>query len=170
MLFSKKLLTILCIVLVGGCGYQLVGKETHLPPGISSISIPTFINKTLEPGIEIPFTQALLKEFILDRRVKVVDRKEADSFLEGIIKSYSFYAVSFDRSGLVLEYQANVVADLTLKKRDGEILWSEKNLSETSWYRASSNVLANEASKDASLREIGRLMAERIRNRFFYNF
>jgi outer membrane lipopolysaccharide assembly protein LptE/RlpB len=155
---------------MSGCGYQLVGKETHLPPGISSISIPTFINKTLEPGIEIPFTQALLKEFILDRRVKVVDRKEADSFLEGIIKSYSFYAVSFDRSGLVLEYQANVVADLTLKKRDGEILWSEKNLSETSWYRASSNVLTNEASKDASLREIGRLMAERIRNRFFYNF
>jgi len=170
MLFWKKLFSIFCIVLMSGCGYQLVGKETHLPPGISSISIPTFINQTLEPGIEIPFTQALLKEFILDRRVKVVDRKEADSFLEGIIKSYSFYAVSFDRSGLVLEYQANVVADLTLKKRDGEILWSEKNLSETSWYRASSNVLTNEASKDASLREIGRLMAERIRNRFFYNF
>jgi len=170
MLFSKKLLTILCIVLIGGCGYQLVGKETHLPPGISSISIPTFVNQTLEPGIEIPFTQAFLREFILDRRVKVVDRKESDSLLEGVIKSYNFYPVSFDRSGLALEYQATVLVDLTLKKQNGEILWSEKNLTETSWYLTSSNVLFNEAGKDASLQEIGRLMAGRIRNRFFYNF
>jgi outer membrane lipopolysaccharide assembly protein LptE/RlpB len=170
MLFSKKALIILCMVLIGGCGYQLVGKETHLPPGISSISIPTFVNQTLEPGIEIPFTQAFLREFILDRRVKVVEQKESDSLLEGVIKSYNFYPVSFDRSSLALEYQTTVLVDLTLKKRNGEILWSEKNISETSWYRVSSNALSNETSKDASLKEIGRLMAGRIRNRFFYNF
>jgi outer membrane lipopolysaccharide assembly protein LptE/RlpB len=168
--FWKKLFSIFCIVLTSGCGYQLVGKETHLPPGISSISIPTFVNQTLEPGIEVPFTSAFLREFILDRRIKVVDRKEADSLLAGIIKSYSFYAVSFDRSGLVLEYQTTVVVDLTLKKQNGEIVWSEKNLSETRWYRASSNVLTNEANKNAALQEIGRLLAERIWNRFFYNF
>jgi outer membrane lipopolysaccharide assembly protein LptE/RlpB len=170
MLFWEKFLPIFCTVLIWGCGYQLVGKETHLPPGITSIAIPTFVNQTLEPGIEVPFTQAFLRDFILDRRVKVVDRKKADSLLEGIIKSYSFYAVSFDRSGLVLEYQTTVLADVTLKKPNGEILWSEKNLSETSWYRATASVLTNEASKDASLQEIGRLMAERIRNRFFYQF
>ena len=162
--------TLSCFLLLLGCGYQLVGKETHLPPGVSSIAIPTFINRTLEPGIEIPFTQAFLRDFILDRRVKVVDRKEADSLLEGIINAYSFYAVSFDRSGFVLEYQITVVVDLTLKKPNGEILWSQKSLPETRWYRASSNVLANEANKDAALQEIGRLLAERIRNRFFYNF
>jgi len=170
MLFWKKFLPILCAVLVGGCGYQLVGKETHLPPGISSIAIPTFINLTFEPGIEVPFTQAFLREFILDRRVKVVDRKEADSLLEGIIKSFNFYAVSFDQSLRVLEYQVTVVLDLTLKKPNGEIIWRETNLSETDWYRASSSVLTNEANKNASLQEIGGLVAERIRNRFFFNF
>ena len=152
------------------CGYQMVGKETHLPPGVTSICITTFINKTFEPGIEIPFTQAFLREFILDRRVKVVNREEADSILEGTIKSFNFQSVSYDRSGLVLEYQTTVVVDVTLKKKDGEILWKNDNLSETSWYRTSSNVLTNEANKDAALREAGRLMAEQIRNRFFYNF
>ena len=170
MKLCKWLLAFLCATLIGGCGYQLVGKETHLPPGITSIAIPTFINQTLEPGIEVLFTQAFLREFILDRRVKVVDRNEADSILEGVIKACSFYAVSFDRSGFAIEYQANMVVDVTLKKPNGEILWSEKNLSETNWYRASSNVLTHEASKDASFQEIGRLMAGRIRNRFFYNF
>jgi outer membrane lipopolysaccharide assembly protein LptE/RlpB len=170
MLFWKKFLPIFCMVLTWGCGYQLVGRETHLPPGISSLAIPTFINRTLEPGIEVPFTQAFLREFILDRRVKVVERKEADSFLEGVIRSYSYHSVSYDRSGLVLEYQMTVIVDLTLKKPSGEILWIEKNLTETTWYRASSNVLINEANKDAALQEIGGLMAERIRNRFLYNF
>ena len=116
----------------------MVGKETHVPPGLNSIAIPTFVNQTLEPGIEVPFTQAFLREFILDRRVKVVDRKEADSILEGVIKSFNIFSVSYDRSGLVLEYQATVVADLTLKKRTGEILWMEKNFTETRWYRTSS--------------------------------
>lgn len=159
-----------CFVVLWGCGYQMVGKETHVPSGLDSIAIPTFVNKTLEPGIEVPFTQAFLREFILDRRVKVVDRKEADSVLEGVIKSFNIFSVSYDRSGLVLEYQATVVADLTLKKRTGEILWVEKNFTETRWYRTSPSVLISEANKVAAIQQAGQYMAERIRNRFFYNF
>ena len=165
-----KRFVILCLVLYGGCGYQFVRKETHVPLDVNSIAIPTFVNQTLEPGIEVPFTQAFLKEFIGDRRVRVLDRSEADSILEGVIKSFHIYSVSYDQSGLVLEYQTTVVMDVTLKKRTGEVLWVEKDFAETRWYRTSSNVLINEASKNAALQQIGRSVAERIRNRFFYNF
>jgi len=168
--FWKKLFSIFCIVLLGGCGYQMVGKETHVPPGLTSVAIPTFVNQTFEPGIEVLFTQAFLKGFIQDRRAKVVDRKEADSVLEGMIKSLEISSVSYDRSNLALEYQINVVMDLMLKKRSGEILWREKDLAERTWYRASSNALINEANKAAALQQAGRSMAERIRNRFFYDF
>ncbi len=153
-----------------GCGYQMVGKETHVPPGLNSLAVPTFKNKTFEPGIEVPFTQGFLKEFIRDRRVNVVDRNGADSVLEGVIKSFTIYSVSYDRSGLVLEYEIIVVLDLTLKKPTGEVLWEERNFSETRWFRASSDVLVNEMNKAAALQQIGRISAERIRNRFFYNF
>jgi len=153
-----------------GCGYQMTGRETHIPPGLTSIAIPTFVNKTFEPGIEIPFTQAFLREFILDKRIKVVDRSEADSILEGVITSFNIYSVSYDRSGLVLEYQATVVMDLTLKKQTGETLWIEQGLSETQWYRTPSNILTSEANKATAVQQIGRFVAGRIRNRFFYNF
>ena len=166
----RKFLAIIFMVLVLGCGYQMVGKETHVPPGLTSVAIPTFVNQTFEPGIEVLFTQAFLKGFIQDRRTKVVDRKEADSVLEGMIKSLEISSVSYDRSNLALEYQINVVMDLILKKRSGEILWREKDLTERTWYRASSNALINEANKAAALQQAGRSMAERIRNRFFYNF
>jgi len=171
--FIKNLLLSLslsCFLLMMGCGYQMVGKETHVPPGLNSIAIPTFKNQTFEPGIEVQFTQGFLKEFILDRRVNVVDRAQADSVLEGIVLSFNFFSVAYDRSGLVLEYQVNVLLDLTLKKRTGEVLWTEKGLSETWWFRASSDVLLNEANKAAALQQIGRLAAERIKTRFFYNF
>jgi len=166
----RKFVVVIFMVSVWGCGYQMVGKETHVPPGLTSVAIPTFVNQTFEPGIEVLFTQAFLKGFIQDRRVKVVDRKEADSVLEGMIKSLEISSVSYDRSNLALEYQINVVMDLMLKKRSGEILWREKDLAERTWYRASSNALINEANKTTALQQAGRSMAERIRNRFFYNF
>ena len=161
---------IIWIALLSGCDYQLVGKETHVPPGLTSVAIPTFINQTFEPGIEIPFTQGFLREFIRERRVKVLDRGDADSTLEGVIKYFNIASVSYDRSGFVLEYQTTVIIDLTLKKRTGEVIWKESDLSETRWYRASSNVLFNEASKAAAIQQIGTFVGERVRNRFFYNF
>ena len=170
MLFPKRWIPVFCFLLLVGCGYQLTGSKTHLPPGITSIAIPTFVNQTFDPGVEILFTQAILKEFIRDRRVKVVDKAQADSVLEGTIKSFSVQSSTYNAEGFVQEYQTTVVVDLILRGRDGEILWKENNLSETGWYRTSSSVLTNEANRSDTLQNIGALVAERVRNRFFYNF
>lgn len=170
MIFLKNYFFIFCLFLLLGCGYQLVGKETHVPPGLASVAIPTFVNQTFEPGIEIQFTQAFLREFILDRRVKVLDRTEADSVLEGVIKYFHIGSVSYNESGFVLEYQTTVILDVTLKGRTGELLWTVRDLQDTQWYRASSSGLINEASKAAAIQQNGRSVAERLRTRFFYNF
>lgn len=170
MIIIKKGLPFVCLLLLAACGYQMVGKETHVPPGLNSVAVPTFKNRTYEPGIEVPFTQAFLNEFILDRRVNVVSRAQADSLLEGIITNFTMYSVSFDQSGHVVEYQTNITLDLTLKDRAGKVLWEEKNFSETQWFRASSGILINEANKAAAIQKIARLVAERLRNRFFQNF
>lgn len=166
----KKYFFIFCLFLLLGCGYQFVGRETHLPRGLSSVAIPTFVNQTYEPGIEVPFTQGFLREFIRDRRVKVLERAEADSVLEGVVKTFQIYSVAYDRSGLATEYQTTIVVDLTLKKRTGEILWKEIDLSESRWYRTSFAVLVSESRRTAAIEDIGRVIAERVRNRYFYDF
>ena len=170
MIFCNRSFYIIYMLVLLGCGYQMVGKETHVPPGLTSVAIPTFANQTFEPGIEVPFTQGFLREFIRERRVKVVDRSEADSILEGVIKDLQIYSVAYDRSGLATEYQTTVVVDLTLKKGNGEILWKEIDVSESRWFRASSSVLTGESNRAAAIQEIGKFIAERMRNRFFYNF
>jgi outer membrane lipopolysaccharide assembly protein LptE/RlpB len=169
MVFLKKFLIIICMVLITGCGYQLVGKETHVPPGLNSIAIPTFKNETFEPGIEIPFTQAFLNEFIQDRRVKVVSRAEADAILTGVVTSFTAPGVAYDRSGFVLQYYIGVVVSVNLKDRTGKILWQE-DFSEGQWFRASSSGVTNEAAKQACIQKTAAVLAERIRDRFFYNF
>jgi outer membrane lipopolysaccharide assembly protein LptE/RlpB len=166
----SKLLLITGVALLVGCGYQMVGKETHVPPDLASIAIPTFVNQTLEPGAEVPFTQGFLREFINDRRVKVVDRKNADSILEGVIRSLDIYSVAYDRSGVALEYQTTVVIDLTLRKQTGEIVWKEQGLSETQWYRSALSPVISESNKVAAIQHIGSSMAGRVRNRLFYDF
>jgi hypothetical protein len=158
----------------------MVGKETHVPPSLSSIAIPTFKNQTSEPGIEILFTQAFLNEFIQDRRVKVVSRTEADSILEGVVKYFTISSVAYNSSGFVSQYQIFVLVDCTLKDRTGKVLWAEKDVRETQWFRAPSigvgsqnsgtSGVSNEASKQAAIQKTAGFMAERIRNRFFYNF
>lgn len=162
-------LSIICLVLLMACGYKMAGKETHVPAGLSSIAIPTFKNKTFEPGIEIPFTQAFLNEFIQDRRVKVVSRAEADSILEGVVTDFIAAAGAYDRSGFVLQYVTAITVDLSLKDRAGKVLWHE-GVSETQWFRASSSGVTNEAAKQIAIQKTAGVMAERIRNRFFYNF
>ena len=170
MFLVKKMLPIIGMVLLVGCGYQMVGKETHVPPGLNSVAVPTFNNQTFEPGIEIPLTQAFLREFIQDRRVNVVGRAEASSVLEGVVKYFRIYSVSYNPSGFVQEYQTDMILDITLKDREGKVLWQEKDFTEHAWFRASSSGLINEANKQVAIQEAGKLIAGRIKYRFFYNF
>jgi hypothetical protein len=127
-------------------------------------------NKTFEPGIEIPFTQAFLNEFIQDRRVKVVSRAEADSILEGVVTDFTAYGVAYDKSGFVLQYRTIIVVNFTLKDRTGKVLWEEKGWNENQWFRASSTGVTNEAAKQVAIQRTAGFMAERIRDRFFQNF
>ena len=141
-----------------------------MPPGVRSVAIPTLVNQTLEPGIEIVFTQAFLKEFIKDRRVRVVDRREADSIFEGVIKSLIILSVSYDKSGYALEYQTIVMMDITLKRQNGEVLWKEKDLIERAWYRTNPTVIGNEDNRVNAIQKVAQSLAERVLNRFYYNF
>jgi len=168
--------TLLGFLLFSACGYQMVGKETHVPPGLSSIAIPTFKNSTFEPGIEIFFTQVFLNEFIQDRRVKVVSREEADCILEGVVRYFQMSSVAYGSTGFVSQYSISVTADFTLKDRTGKVLWTEKGVGENQWFQVPSGStsgtigIATETAKQVGIQKAAGSMAERIRNRFFYNF
>ncbi len=146
-----------------GCGYRLEGRETSLPREIQTITIPTMTNETLEAGIENAFTRAVIREFNLDSRLRVVREGQADSILEGSIQDFLISSVSYDAAGLASEYRIRVTMGLTLRRIDtGEILWEAPSLRETETYRVVSNVQISEARKQEAIDEIARELAETI--------
>ena len=161
--------SIIFFLLVGmGCGYRFAGEGIGPSPEIRSIAIPTFTNGTYEAGIETTVTNAILRELIKDRRVKVVGVDEADATMEGTVTSFSTSSVAYDPTGLVLEYRTWVSLDVIVKrKKTGEVLWSKRGLTESEVYRVSSEVLFTEVEKDRAIQEIAEELARRIRRGLF---
>jgi hypothetical protein len=151
-----------------GCGYRFAGEGFGPSSEIRSIAIPTFNNETYEAGIETIVTNALLKELIKDRRLDVVGQNEADAIMEGTVTSFTTSSVAYDPSGVVLEYRTWVTLNVIVKRnRRGEILWSERGLSESDVYRVSSDILFTEGEKERAIQTIAEKLARRIRRRLF---
>lgn len=166
---GRFLFFIICVLVVEtGCGYRLDGEGLGPPLEIRSIAIPTFINATYEAGIEITVTNALLRELIKDRRLKVVGVDKADAVMEGTVTSFATFSASYDPAGFVLEYRTWVALDVILRRgKKGEILWSRRDLRETDVYRVSPGVLFTEVEKERAIQRIAEQLARRIRRALF---
>lgn len=87
---ATKVIVIAFAFCATACGhYQLGHGNRTLPGGYDRVSVPMFLNKTHEVGIETYFTEALRLEFERSDLAKVVDRKDAQVVLEGVITHLS---------------------------------------------------------------------------------
>ena len=156
---------LLCSLLIlSACGYHMAGTGGHLTPGMKSVFIPVFENKTMEPIVEEELTPAVIREFLHDGRIEVVDRSRADMVLEGSVVSYKETPVSFDASQNVREYRITVTTHLILLKNNSLSLW-EKDITSTAEYAVDSNVMKTRVEKLKALREIARNLSEEVADR-----
>lgn len=107
--------TIISLVLAGGCGYR-VGSS--LPPGIKSVHIPAFINKSGEPLLETLATSAALQEFQRDGTLEVADPSFADTVLTVTITRYGVEPVRFEQDNrkTAAEYRMRIDAEYVFSK------------------------------------------------------
>ena len=161
-------LSLLCLV---GCGYQLRGKETNLPPGIHSVAIPIFANRTDQTGIETQITQALVEKFISTKRLSVSPRDSADSLLTGTVKAFSTSPVAVTSSTqLTTEYRATVTVEYNFQgQKDGKVLVREE-ISEWRNYPVVSDLNATDQNKREAIRRISLLLAERVHEQILGGF
>ncbi|RJP55427.1 MAG: hypothetical protein C4549_08210 [Deltaproteobacteria bacterium] len=159
------------IISLSACGYHFTGKRGTLTPGVKTIAVPFFTNKTFEPRIENLFTDALIEEFLKRGKVDVSKVEGSDATIIGTIKSFKETPVSFDRNDRVLEYRATVTLDISLKRNDdGIIVWKSSDLSGYHEYTVSSNTAITYNNKIEAIRKVAEDMAEDIHNRIFENF
>ncbi|MGE0526300.1 MAG: LptE family protein, partial [Bdellovibrionales bacterium] len=117
-----------------GCAYRLGLSERALPGGYSEIAIPVFDNRSGDVGIEMYFTNALIRRFARSQVARVVDKEDSPLVLEGAIVKVETIAgpAQTDQElqtlpeGAVLttEYRVVVHTSIVLRRRsDEKIIW-----------------------------------------------
>lgn len=123
----------LCAVLQAGCGYT---TRSTLDPKYQTIAVSAFYDKSPEYDLQAPLTNALIRKFITDGRLRVVDHERADLLLEGVILDYQLRGLTFDERDEVTQFLVVVTAGARLTDQtSGDILWQEPILAgETTFY------------------------------------
>ncbi len=131
--FRRVLLGVFLLT-TAACGYRLKG-ELSPPAGVRRIAVPTFANRTYEPGLELPFTERLRNEFVRGRGMALsLDRAQADAVLAGEVLSFrAVPTVLVKPAGfpedrrLPTRYRAVVEVRIALLSvATGEVLWEDR--------------------------------------------
>jgi outer membrane lipopolysaccharide assembly protein LptE/RlpB len=156
--------TALCLSLLSGCGYALVGRGNILDPTIKTIEVPAFVNRTTRVELEQRVTQAVADEFVSRGRLQLVNNtNKADVVLRGSINSFDIVPIGYEQ-GRANQYQISITAKIELidHRNADKVLWSNDQ------YRFSENYRVNLQTTDAfdqesrAIREIAVRFAETL--------
>jgi hypothetical protein len=145
-----------------------VGSATHLPPSLKTLAIPLFTTQTDANHTEIALTEAVLREFAARTHFRVVPSDssgtpDADAVLHGtILKQYVApltYNTSTQQSSSFL---ITLVISVTLKDRDGRILYENKNYTYREQYQATSNLPTFIQEDPAAMQRLSRHFASQL--------
>jgi hypothetical protein len=157
-------LGLLLALTLWGCGYQMAGRGTsQLPPHLKTIAIPLFENKSGEPTIQRPFTEALRRAFITDGRLRLANNKAgADLVMTGTLTKYWIRAVAFNNLDVAIEYWVYLEADVLVKDQVKNQTYLKQTL-KTRWeYQADDRVITSEASRQEALAQTYRVLSQRL--------
>ncbi len=116
-------------VIFSACGYRVRSSVGTLPHGMESIGVPTFRNLTSQYKIEQMISSAVLKEFSLRTRVRVVSSNSGvDSVLLGEIHSVSSTPVTFGLETFGNAFLVTVRMSVKLMRlQDSTIIWQNED-------------------------------------------
>ena len=133
----------LCVLVTSfaACGYSLAGRGSFLPAHITTIGVPTFVNRTTIFNLETQLTQQVRSEFIGRGRYRILPEAgaEVDALLTGEITSVTIAPASFSTQQLASRYVITMAARVQLREeRDQKILWENPSLMFRQEYEAQS--------------------------------
>jgi hypothetical protein len=188
-----------CLFMIGsflgslsGCAYSIGIKDRRLPDGYKLISVPVFKNATQEVGVEVSFTNAIIRELARSQVATVVDKSDAQVVLEGLVERIQYEVanpgVPCPASGVCLipgntilntEYRISVWTKMLLRRAsDGQVLWSESFTSQKSYLAPkigieglnSANALYNHSSRQENLGAMATDIMAEVHGRLTENF
>ncbi len=105
------------------CAYT---TKVSLDPRYQTVAVSGFYNKSSEYDFQAPLTNALIRKFINDGRLKVVKPEESDLLIEGVILDYVRKGLTYDRNDETTQFLIAVTAGVRVTdQQTGKVLWQE---------------------------------------------
>ena len=130
-------LALLAAASLAGCAYT---THSSLDPQYRTIAVNAFRNYSPEYDLQAPLTNAIIRKFITDGRLEVVNNQEADLVLDGVILNYALKGLIYDAQDEVTQFLCVVLAGARLTdSKTGKILWEDQQMAgETTFYTRAS--------------------------------
>lgn len=144
-----RVVALIAVAMLGGCGYHLAGEKVGLPDDVRSISVGTIDNRSREYGLEKQLAFAIEREVHLRGHFRMdEDPGGGDAVLSGAIRDVRVRPVAFNANDVAVQYEVAVILDLTLTRtRDGRVLWRRRGLRELDEYSTSGGVVVSNSSQ-----------------------
>lgn len=121
--YANYFLSILLSLTVLGCAYT---TKLSLDPKYQTVAVTGFYNKSSEYDLQAPLTNALIRKFITDGRLKVVKPEEADLLVEGVILEYQRKGLTYAKDETT-QFLIVITAGVRVTdQKTGKILWQEE--------------------------------------------
>src|ERR1700678_1639810 len=131
------------LICLTACGYHTVGAATHLPPGTKTLAVPVFATRTNSNRTETEMTKAVIREFLTRTRLRVTpsESADADATLQGTILTQTVAPLTYNsQTQQSSSFLITVVTAVTLKSRDGRILYQNNNYVFRQQYQATTDL------------------------------
>ncbi len=121
------------VAALAGCGYT---TRSSLDAKYQTIFVPAFQNASSEYDLQAALTNAVIRKFMADGRLRVARADAADLILEGTILAYSLRGLTYDKSDEVTQFLCAVTARVRLKEQaTGKVVWEDPEMAgETTLY------------------------------------
>jgi outer membrane lipopolysaccharide assembly protein LptE/RlpB len=126
-----RLLTLLLVTSLSGCGYHQAGSATHIPANVRTRAVPIFATRAQAYHTEMAFTQATIRELNTRTKYRIINSESnsADATLHGTILTQTIAPLTYDAStGQSSSYLVTITAKVLLTAHDGHILYRNDSI------------------------------------------
>jgi hypothetical protein len=153
-----------------GCGYQFPGGG-EFPEGVSQIYIEVFKNKTSESGVENIVTRNMINEFTLrEEKNLAINADTADAILGGAVTKIFIRTIASRGESSASERRVTVSVDFKLTRKDGQLIWAVKKITDNEAYPVSTDKNVTETNKRIAIDDASKRIVERALNRLTDDF
>ncbi|HEX9639939.1 MAG TPA: LptE family protein [Candidatus Krumholzibacteria bacterium] len=147
------LLLLMATASLCSCGYGF--KSGRLRPGLRTVAVPFFENRSREPDVEIELTEAIIAGLGADRTLQVVDEEQADAIVHGVLRKFEFVEAFFGSERQADEYKVRILVEVTMTDRNTqETIAGPKNVQGEGTYLTADGIEGETAAREVATKEI----------------